>query len=225
MKKGLLYKFLIAPLIFLLLYIGTLVPLVSEGLRIILQFLPQIVSAAISSIITFLGGIAAGISNIIAFFSPGLAQAFSSVSNAFMHLLTSVFTAFSQLFSFIVDLAVRLTGGAFYLLGKFWGIIASTFIQLFSILVFLLEMLLALLILVAQLFLYILQILFSSFFTIINKILSLFPVLRDIVDYLMNTSAGRLIREFFGLFFNKSHRLGAKYAWQNFLKKLKSKGT
>ncbi|NCD09423.1 MAG: hypothetical protein EOL98_08360 [Negativicutes bacterium] len=225
MKKGLLYKFLIAPLIFLLLYIGTLVPFVSEGLRTILQFLPQIVSAAISSIITFLGGIAAGISNIIAFFSPGLAKAFSSVSNAFIHLLASIFTAFSQLFNFIVDLAGRLVGGTFYLFGKFWGIIASTFIQLFSILVFLLEMLLALLILVAQLFLYVLQIMFSSFFTIINKILSFFPILRDIVDYLMNTSAGRLIREFFGLFFNKSHRLGARYAWQNFLKKLKSKGT
>ena len=83
----------------------------------------------------------------------------------------------------------------------------------------------AFLLLIIQLLLYALQTLLSTLFAIIYKIINMIPLLRDVTDYLLDTPAGRLLREFFGLFFNKAHRLEAKYAWQNFLKKLKRKGS
>ena len=45
MKKGLLHKFLLAPLLMLLLYIGTLFPLAGEGIRSLLHLLPELFNA------------------------------------------------------------------------------------------------------------------------------------------------------------------------------------
>ena len=68
MKQGLLYKFLIAPLIFLLLYIGTILPFIGEGLRALLQFLPQILTSAISVLLTILETLQFAINSFQAFF-------------------------------------------------------------------------------------------------------------------------------------------------------------
>ena len=225
MKQGLLYKFLIAPLIFLLLYIGTILPFIGEGLRALLQFLPQILTSAISVLLTILETLQLAINSFLAFFSPGLAQLFSSISNAFVHVLSSIFNTFAQLFGFAIDLALKLISSIFYWLGQAWSLLASALIHLLNLFGFFAEAIIAFLLLIIQLLLYALQILFSTLFAIIYKVLSMIPVLRDFTDYLLNTPAGRLLREFFGLFFNKTHRLEAKYAWQNFLKKLKRKGS
>lgn len=225
MKQGLLYKFLIAPLIFLLLYIGTILPFIGEGLRALLQFLPQILTSAISLLLTILETLQMAINSFLAFFSPALAQLFSSISNAFVHTLSSIFNAFAQLFGSAIDLVLKLMSGIFYGLGQAWSLLASVLIHLLNLLGFFAETIIAFLLLIIQLLLYGLQTLLSTLFAIIYKILSMIPVLREVTDYLLNTPAGRLLREFFGLFFNKTHRLEAKYAWQNFLKKLKRKGS
>ena len=225
MKQGLVYKFLIAPLIFLLLYIGTLLPFIGEGLRALLQFLPQLLTYAISLLMTILAAVTALINHFLAFFSPMFAKMFASFSNMFMQALSIIFNTFAQLFGFVVDFALKIINGIFYLFGQAWSLLASLLIHSLNLLGFFAEAIIAFVLLVGQLLLYALQTLLSTLFAIIYKILSVIPVLRDVTDYLLDTPAGRLLREFFGLFFNKSHRLEAKYAWQNFLKKLKRKGS
>ncbi|MGE4588055.1 MAG: hypothetical protein AB7E34_00530 [Acidaminococcaceae bacterium] len=225
MKQGLVYKFLIAPIIFLLLYIGTLLPFIGEGLRVFLQFLPQLLTYVISLLMAILAAVTAFINHFLAFFSPMLAKMFSSFSNAFMNTLSIIFNTFAQFFGFVVDFALKIISGIFYWFGQFWSLLASVLIHLLNLLVFFAEALIAFLLLIVQLLLYALQTLLSTLFAIIYKFLNMVPALRDFTDYLLNTPVGRLLREFFGLFFNKAHRLEAKYAWQNFLKKLKRKGS
>ena len=225
MKQGLLYKFLIAPLIFLLLYIGTILPFIGEGLRVFLLFLPQLLTLVISLLLTILAALSTAINSFLAFFSPTLAGVFSSISNAFVLVLSSIFNTFAQLFGSAIELTLKLLSFIFYWFAQLWSVFTSALINVLTLLGFFAEAIIAFLLLVIQLLLYALQTLLSTLFAIIYKILSNLPVLREVTDYLLDTPAGRLIREFFGLFFNKAHRLEAKYAWQNFLKKLKRKGS
>ncbi|MGL5206293.1 MAG: hypothetical protein ACRC8T_02105 [Acidaminococcaceae bacterium] len=224
MKQGLLYKFLIAPLIFLLLYIGTILPFIGESMRVLLQFLPQLLASAISLFLTILAAIQMSINSFLAFFSPSLAEMFSSASNAIVLLVSSIFNILAQLFGSAVDLAQKSVSSFFNMLGHVWSAFASIIIQLLNLLGFLAEALLAFLSLLVQLLLYALQTLLSSLFAITYKVLSVIPGGREFIDYLLNTPAGRLLREFFGLFLNRTHRQEARYAWQNFLKKIKRKG-
>ena len=221
MKKGLLHKSLIAPLIFVLLFIGTLVPIAADALRVLLQFLPQVVIAFTSAIINLFTELNSIITHFLGFFSPGVAHFFSSLSSGFLHMLTAVFTAITQMFSFVVGLLVQLVGIVFYLLSQIWGLFSSIFIQILSFLGIFLQTILAFLVLVLQLLLYVLQTVLFTLFAFINKFLSMFPALREFSDYVLHTPFGRLVREVVSLFFNKLHRIEAKYAWHNFLKKLK----
>jgi hypothetical protein len=93
--------------------------------------------------------------------------------------------------------------------------------QLLSMLLLVLQAILAFLVLLLQMLLYFLQLALSTLLNVTNKLLTFFPALRELSDYLLNTSGGRLLREFFSLFVKKTHRLEAKFVWHNFLEKLK----
>jgi hypothetical protein len=98
MKKGLLHKFLLAPLLMLLLYIGTLFPLAGEGIRSLLHLLPELFNAAASLLITLLNSVTALANSFLSNISPRPAHGFSSLAGTALRLLTYVFSGLSPAF-------------------------------------------------------------------------------------------------------------------------------
>ena len=95
MKQGWLYKFLIAPLIFLLLYIGTILPFIGEGLRVLLQFLPQLLASAVSLLMTILAA---------------LTVLRKSCENTYIFISLDIFPILSYIYSPAVTLAAVVEG-------------------------------------------------------------------------------------------------------------------
>lgn len=84
---------------------------------------------------------------------------------------------------------------------------------------FFLDVLYSALLFVIHCLLYLLQLSLSF----IYKIIHTFPWTRDALEFLRDTPLGRMVRQLFSLFFNKTHRLEAHYAWHNLHQKLTKK--